>query len=157
MTREELQGLFPKLADSGYAIASPMTPAYNCIAFAVGDETQWWEHGARLCYWPPSIQRGDNLDSWIHVFELHGYSRTDDESLEQEFEKVAIYVDLDMLPTHVAKQLPDGRWKSKLGKGHDIEHDTLDVLEGDQMDEYGIVAQCLKRKISLKASQRGTA
>jgi hypothetical protein len=134
-----------------------MTPTYNCIARAVGDETQWWEHGARLCYWPPAIQRGDNLESWIKVFEYHGYSKTNDTFLEQGCERVAIYVDLDMSPTHVAKQLPDGRWKSKLGKGHDIEHDTLDALEGNQMDEYGIVAQCLKRKLPSLASQEGTA
>ncbi len=133
-----------------------MTPAYNCIAFAIGDESQWWEHGARLTYWPPGIQRGDNLESWIKVFEVHGYVRADDGSLEQEFEKVAIYVDLDMLPTHVAKQLSDGRWKSKLGKGHDIEHDTLDALEGDQMDEYGMVAQFLKRETTPKASKTHT-
>jgi hypothetical protein len=134
-----------------------MSPTYNCIAFAIGDEKQWWEHGARLCYWPPGIQRGDNLESWIKVFEDHGYSKTDDRSAEPKCEKVAIYVDLDMLPTHVAKQLPDGRWKSKLGKGHDIEHDTVDVLEGDQMDEYGIVAQYLKRNVPSIASKGNTA
>lgn len=151
MTREELQARFPKLADSQYSIASPMSSTYNCIAFAIGDETQWWEHGARLCYWPPGLQRGDTLDSWVKLFEDHGYAKTNDMFIEPEFEKVAIYADLDMVPTHVAKQLPDGRWKSKLGKGHDIEHNTLDVLEGDQGDEYGIVAQCLKRRMLPKA------
>jgi len=75
------------------------------------------------------------------------YTKAEDGSFEGGFEKVAIYVDLDLSPTHVAKQLPSGRWKSKLGKGHDIEHDTVDALEGDQMDEYGIVAQYLRRRI----------
>jgi len=73
MTRDELQGLFPKLADSNFSIESAMTPQYNCIAFAVGDESQWWEHGARLCYWPPGMTEGGTLDSWIRVFERHGY------------------------------------------------------------------------------------
>jgi len=146
MTAHELQKRFPKLAESHFSIESPMTLKYNCIAFAADDQSQWWEHGTPLCYWPPGATDGETLDGWARVFELHGYSTASDESLEAGYEKVAIYVELDMTPTHVAKQLPDGRWKSKLGKGHDIEHETLDALEGDQMDEYGIVARFLKRQ-----------
>jgi hypothetical protein len=60
---------------------------------------------------------------------------------------VAIYIDLsDMLPGHVA--VSDGQvWKSKLGRRQDIEHASLDLLEGDQLWEYGIVERILKRKI----------
>jgi hypothetical protein len=147
MTAEELEQRFPKLKESPYFIRSAEDPRYNCVAFAAGDERNWWEQGARLCYWPPGVDRGDTLESWARVFEIHGYkiSRHDDYGLELNTDKIAIYVDLDLTPTHVARQLPDGRWKSKLGKGHDIEHDSLDALEGDQMDEYGIVAQIMKR------------
>lgn len=147
MNPEELQRLFPKLKESQYSIKSPEDPRYNCVAFAIGDQSQWWEHGARLCYWPPGVTRGDTLESWISVYELHGYVKADysDTGLDFGVEKVAIYVDLDLTPTHVAKQLPNGKWKSKLGRGNDIEHDELEALEGDQMDEYGIVAQIMKR------------
>jgi hypothetical protein len=145
MTREDLEERFPKLKDSRYTIRSPEDPRYNCIAFAVGDQTQWWEQGARLCYWPPGVKEGDTLESWIRVFELCGYSKTESSDLEPAAEKVAIYVDLDTTPTHVAKQSRSGVWMSKLGKGYDIEHESLDTLEGDQVDEYGIVAQVLKR------------
>ena len=54
-----------------------------------------------------------------------------DLSLEIGFEKVAIYSDAHG-PQHVARQLPDGKWTSKLGQQVDVEHSTLSVLEGDR-------------------------
>ena len=146
MLPAELQRRFPKLTDSSFSIQSPEDPRYNCLAFALGDERQWWEHGAKLCYWPPGFTEGETLDSWIRVFELHGYRKTANRDVEPVTEKVAIYADLDFMATQVAKQQPNGLWKSKLGRGHDIEHASLEALEGDQMDEYGLVAQVLQRK-----------
>jgi hypothetical protein len=81
------------------------------------------------------------------MFTVQGYKPTKNRKVEPGYEKVAIYVDLtDMLPSHVA--VSDGRvWKSKLGKGQDIYHSSLDVLEGTEKDEYGIVERVLKRPI----------
>jgi hypothetical protein len=66
---------------------------------------------------------------------------------ESGYEKIAIYASLEDLEfSHVARS--DGRvWKSKLGKGQDIEHYSLHVLEGDQADEYGIVERVLRKPI----------
>lgn len=77
---------------------------------------------------------------------MQGYEPTDSHEVEFGFEKVAIYVSLkDTEPSHVA--ISDGRaWKSKLGRGVDIEHHSLGVLEGQELDEYGIVKRVLKRK-----------
>lgn len=61
--------------------------------------------------------------------------------MEQGYEKVALYVDHDGKPTHAARQLPTGRWTSKLGKIEDIEHE----LEGIAGSVYGSVAKILKR------------
>ena len=47
-------------------------------------------------------------------------------------------------PTHAARQLPNGKWTSKLGRWEDIEHD----LEGLTGEMYGSVQQILKRQIS---------
>ena len=63
--------------------------------------------------------------------------------IESGFEKVAVYVDAEGRPTHVARQLPNGLWTSKLGKSQDIEHE----LEGVTGSVYGSVAQFLKRPI----------
>ena len=67
-----------------------------------------------------------------------------DSSLEAGYEKIAIYVK-DGIPTHAARQLGDGRWTSKLGKYEDIEHDSLDALNGDGYGEYGRVALFMSR------------
>ncbi len=81
------------------------------------------------------------------MFLREGYELTTNRHVEPGFEKVAIYVDLaDMSPGHMAKS--DGRsWKSKLGRVQDIEHASLDLLEGDQEWEYGIVERILRRPI----------
>jgi hypothetical protein len=47
-------------------------------------------------------------------------------------------------PTHAAKQMESGKWSSKLGDWEDVEHATLEALEGDF---YGKVAQILKRPV----------
>lgn len=46
-------------------------------------------------------------------------------------------------PTHVARQLDDGKWTSKLGSNEDIIHHTLDGLEGEK---YGQVTTIMTRK-----------
>jgi len=50
-------------------------------------------------------------------------------------------------PTHVARQLPSGRWTSKMGFLEDIEH-TVDALRGFY---YGAVTQILKRAVRASA------
>jgi hypothetical protein len=42
--------------------------------------------------------------------------------------------------------LPSGLWTSKMGSGEDIEHETLQVLEGKS---YGHPAAFLRRKNAL--------
>lgn len=61
--------------------------------------------------------------------------------MEPGFEKVAVFAISEDIPAHVARQLPNGRWTSKLGQLEDIEHE-LHALEGA---EYGRVVQVLRR------------
>lgn len=152
----ELISRFPKLSLDNHETKSKATPRYNCVAFARGDDRHWWEPGlyGGKYYWPPELQEGDLLESWKKVFTLKGYKETKNREVEPGFEKVAIYVGLnDFRPSHVA--VSDGHvWKSKLGKGQDISHSSLDILEGDQQDEYGIVDSIFKRPLPVqKASQ----
>lgn len=71
-----------------------------------------------------------------------GYALCKNAGYEDGFEKIAIYVDSNGKPTHVARQLSSGHWTSKLGKLEDIEHKTLESLSGSQ---YGTVAVIMKR------------
>ncbi len=50
---------------------------------------------------------------------------------------------------HVARQLKEGMWTSKLGPDEDIEHNTLDALEGEL---YGAVTQVLKRPLTTRSA-----
>jgi len=99
-----------------------------------------------MFYWPPPpFPQDDSLETVLKIFAEQGYERTDNWEIEAGFEKVAIYMDLkDMIPSHFAKS-EGPLWKSKLGEGVDIVHTSLEVLEGDQVDEYGIVERVLKR------------
>jgi hypothetical protein len=82
------------------------------------------------------------------IFVADGYAETKDRNIETGYLKAAIYVELEDLDTYSHVAMSDGVvWKSKLGKGQDIEHDSLDLLEGDQKDEYGIVATILRKSI----------
>jgi hypothetical protein len=130
------------LKESPYKITSPKDPTYNCIAFAVGDISQFWEQiNLKGYYWPPGGGSIETVAGWMSIFAIHGYRETDDRSLEIEYEKVAIYAS-DNGPEHVARQKASGIWTSKMGKGVDIEH-TLEGLEGEF---YGKVVKIMKRK-----------
>ena len=78
MPVEAIEQDFPNLSPGKWEITSPIDEGYNCIAFAVHDTRQFWDPsviGARGYYWPPGVPRDDSLQSWLRVFELHGYRR----------------------------------------------------------------------------------
>src|ERR1700733_6470337 len=129
---------------------SKATARYNCLGFAAGDDRHWWEaeaNGSRF-YWPQHIKRVTNIDTVSEIFTLEGFELTDNHEIEPDYEKIAIYASLDTFEfSHIARS--DGKvWKSKLGSGQDIYHNSLVVLEGDQADEYGIVERVLRRSIT---------
>jgi hypothetical protein len=43
MRSPRLESLFPNLRADPYAVTSPASTVYNCIAWAAGDNTRWWE------------------------------------------------------------------------------------------------------------------
>jgi hypothetical protein len=138
----DLEADCPSLKQHSYKITSPRDPRYNCVAYAVGDLTQfWYEVNIRGYYWPPGAGSADTLEGWTKVFGIHGYVETEDRTLEPEYEKVAIYASPDG-PEHVARQKASGIWTSKMGRGIDMDH-TLEALEGDFC---GKVVKIMKRK-----------
>ena len=98
------------------------------------------------------MPRVETLEAFRAVFATLGYAVCSGHELESGFEKIALFADSLAMPTHVVRQLKNGRWTSKLGKAEDIEHDLHD-LEGDL---YGMVVQVMKRpfKPPLKTAKR---
>ena len=82
------------------------------------------------------------MDAFVQAFRTLGYEPCAGADLEEGFEKVAIFA-LNGVPTHASRQLPSGRWSSKLGVEQDIEHE----VEGLVGTEYGDVGILLKRPV----------
>jgi hypothetical protein len=137
------EGRWPYLFSEGYQVASQPTWDYNCIAFAAGCESEWWWPDANGdAAWPDKVNREEQLACFAEAFATIGYQVCEHSDLEPGYEKIAIYA-RNGIPTHAARQLPDGRWKSKLGAWEDIEHNTLKAVEGDI---YGQAVLFMKRR-----------
>jgi hypothetical protein len=132
---------FPALQEDDYSIESPQTHDYNCIAWAAGSDTEWWWPD-EIYYWPDGLPLKEDVETFKLMFVQLGYSACSNADFEEGFEKVAIYAIGDNVK-HAARQLTNGRWTSKLGASHDIEHSP----EGLEGDFYGNVVSILSRRI----------
>lgn len=149
-----IKQVFENLKDGEFEITSPFDAKYNCIAHAADDNEKWWwavdtKTADNDVFWFNNIPGQATLENFILAFQKLGYQLCDNAELEKDFEKVAIYTSTkDEIhapkgtPTHIARQLPNGKWTSKLGQDVDISHNTLNSVEGNL---YGIVKQILKR------------
>ena len=136
---------FPHLAVTGYRITSRATRAYNCFAWAAGEDDCWWNplEPNSPYYWPDGVPAELTIAAFIQAYQTLGYEPCESSDFEESFEKIAIYATPDGEPTHAARQLPNGKWTSKLGRWEDIEHE----LDGLTSEMYGSVKQVLKRSI----------
>lgn len=130
---------FQNLLGAGFTIndvTSSYTINYNCIAYAAKDETQpWWpmplSSSARYYHWPVGLPREDpaTIGNFLRAFRGLGFRQCKDGRHEEGYEKVAIYVSANDEPTHMARELGDGVWFSKLGDWQDIRQHSLDAVE----------------------------
>lgn len=139
-----IESWFPLINQHDYQITSQETDSYNCIAWAANDNLMWWDPDPQgQSFWPDDIPREYTIKAYVRLYQKFGYKKCASRDLEPGYEKVAIYVDRDGCPCHAARQLPTGKWTSKLGDYKDIEHNNLDCLVSNK---YGNVAIILKRK-----------
>jgi hypothetical protein len=145
--KEWIETDYPNLKTAGYKVTSPDTIDYNCVAWAMEETDSWWwpipENGDN--YWTPNVPREETLEAFIQLFATVGYQVCQNAENETNFQKIAIYV-LKEKPTHVARQLNNGQWTSKLGSNEDIIHHTLEGLEGEN---YGQVSTIMKKIIKI--------
>jgi len=147
---ERLERTFPRLVQDGYAVTSPRTPRYNCVAWAAGDDSQWWEpSGDNEHFLPSHLAREYTFQYYLEAFRALGYESCADGQLEPGHEKIAIHADAHNNLTHEARQLATGQWTSKLGQWEDIQHNTLAALEGGG-HAYGTATRFMKRLLSVE-------
>ena len=92
-------------------------------------------------FWPAGIPVENEIESFVALFASQGYEISDDSDIEPGVEKVALYADING-PTHAARQIPNGRWTSKLGGQVDVEHLAPETVSGGA---YGDVVVILCR------------
>jgi len=130
-----LPALYPRLAEpNAFETTSDHTASlgdvnYNCIAWAAHQEPSAWWWPDDQSYWPDWATREVTVTAFREVFAWLGYKPCQSSKLERGFEKVALFVGKDDKPKHMARQLPDGSWTSKMGALWDIRHTSLKVLE----------------------------
>ena len=137
--------LIPSLQGSDYEPQSNRNPAYNCFAWAAHDHENWMEPPGTAAWtsWPSDLPTWPTLENYMRAYEREGFVECPDGTLESGYEKIALFIDDDGAPQHAARQLPSGRWTSKLGKGIDIEHDLATLVGEPAM---GNVEKFMKRR-----------
>ncbi len=138
-----LEAAFPDLPDDDPVVIHPPDPRFNCVAWAVGVTDAWWWPGDPDDYWPAGVPDELTVDAVVAALGTAGYALCDDGRPEPGFEKAAVYAK-GGVPTHVAKQLPGGRWSSKLGRDCVVSHATTGGVAGAV---YGQVVTFLKRPV----------
>ena len=122
---------------------------YNCIAWALGKTHQfWWPRDLGGFYWPPGLPKEplnqETIDNFIAAFRTEGYKRCRNGRPQHKYQKIALYVNAQRRPKHAARLLDTGKWTSKLRPSEDIEHRTLQCVEGR---DYGRAVMFFKRKL----------
>jgi hypothetical protein len=138
---------FPNLTETDHIRTSEKTVEYNCIAWsACENEVWWWPDPQGIAYWPDGAPREQTIEAFVSVYtNVLGYEVCDSPDLEDGFEKIALYANANGDPTHAARQLENGKWTSKLGGNEDIEHVSLECLNGEL---YGSAVKFFKRNIN---------
>lgn len=136
---------FPGLTEDNHILTSPEDDSYNCMGHAT-HTALWWspaESRNRRTYWPPNVPRVNKIESYQKALEDLGYTACENESFENGFEKIAIFAKGN-IPKHVARQLDEKFWTSKLGQGIDISH-ALQALCGYNFGDVAVVMKRPKR------------
>ena len=142
MPKNQIRSLFP-LLNNDFEITSNPTPSYNCIAWAAdNDSLWWWPDSMGQCYWPDYAPREETIDAFIIAYEGLGYRVCNNGDFKNGFTNIAIFASDFGEPRHASRQLANGKWTSKLGKGHDISHE----IGGVSGKQYGSIKVFMKKK-----------
>ena len=140
---QALTEAFPNLANENFEVVGGPSDRYNCVAYAANKKDQPWDYNHRG-HWPPWANRNDRIESLKQVFLGLECEECRDSELEDGYQKVALF-EVQGQAKHAALQMPNGRWRSKIGDGPLIEHDTPESLAGEL---YGNPTVFLRRMLN---------
>jgi hypothetical protein len=130
---------FPQLGGNDFTFESPKDEDYNCVAWIQETRDDW------IQFKDANGNLDVNLNRYVEYFKELSYEISDDKILQDGIVKIAIYYDKATNEfKHVARQLSDGRWASKLGDWEDIIHLSPEVLLGKT---YGNSLLLMQRKV----------
>jgi hypothetical protein len=143
MDINEIEEWHPKLISEKYKIITTdkNLDDFNCVAYVLDVYTDWY--GSTTKFWHNDNDRVPSLENYIKYFETYSYELCEDDSYEEEFNKIAIYINKKSRFTHVARQY-EKKWQSKIGPSYIIEHE-LEWLTGYDADNYGEIGAILRR------------
>src|SRR5262249_3043259 len=83
MVEVSLEDLFPGLRGQAYQITSSRDHNYNCVAWAAGDERNWWwPDTAQEDIWPAGVERAETVAAFRAAFATLGYVECPQDQLE---------------------------------------------------------------------------
>jgi len=140
MPKRDVEQDFPGLIGANYALSAEDFNI-NCLAYAMGDPSNWWEPPkGQGQYWPDGFSEDTSVQTAEEILRSRGYTEEIQIGKVPGGEAIAIYSDGHEW-THFAK-FSDGVWSSKLGDGHDVCGHDLEHLVGHL---YGGVRKILAK------------
>lgn len=128
--RQLLKETLPDLVEGvSFEFTSPVDLNYNCLAWALSYNNRYLDRG-NGCFWAWPDCSPETAEGWACVCKHHQFELVPDGDIgfTPGIEKVVILRN-DVGDLHAARQSRDGKWKSKLGWGPDIDHIDLRALE----------------------------
>jgi hypothetical protein len=135
---------YPNLRTGNYHKTSEETNIYNCVAWVFNIKTEPIDLSVDENGDPMPVPQYLMPQVYIEYFEQRGFTKCDTPDLEAGIEKIALYVHTSGTFEHVALQLENGNWSSKVGEYEDIEHYNLEAIE--KPDYMGIASIFMKRE-----------
>jgi hypothetical protein len=135
------------------SVTSPWTRDYNCAAWALelqktNIRPPIWGWGKPIGgeFWPEGVVARPSVRAYEEVYEKFKYRPCDDGEWVIGTEKLALYAHDPFECLHVARQLINGMWTSKMGECADIEHACPDDVAGGK---NGQVVSYMARQFGL--------
>src|SRR5882757_1895841 len=92
MSMKDIKRAFPSLDDHNCQRKSDQDFNYNCLAFVLGDLSNWWEPPGEFgFYWPPGFSDDLSVDTVVEIIKLHGFVLDVDRKSRPKADAIAIY------------------------------------------------------------------